>query len=196
MTAVSTNLPTAEARRPRTVLVGTMFAAGAAMMFYFGLLAIYVFRRAEARDAGTEWFPEGVVELGPSGWIFWTLILSVFTVQWAFQAIQNDDRPNAYVALALTGLFGAAVFNQMWFILNDTGFALAANEAQFLFFVMNGTFIFFLIAAVVFLAVTTLRALFGQYGGRQSDGIAAAAMFWNSVCVMYWITWIAIYVTK
>ncbi len=196
MASVTTGLPVTWVRRPRTVLVGTMFASGAALMVYFGLLAVYVSQRAQVRLAGDEWFPEGVVELGPSGWIFWTLILSVFTVQWAVQAIQNNDRPNAFVALGLTGLFGAAIFNQMWFIINDTGFSLASNQAQFLFFVLNGAFIVFLIGAVIFLAITTLRALLGQYGPSQSDGVAAAAMFWNTVAFMYWATWIAIYVTK
>ena len=153
-------------------------------------------RAAAARDAGEEWFPEGVIELGPSGWIFWTLVLAAFTVQWAVQAIRNDDRPNAYIALALTGMFGAAVFNQLWFIINDTGFALAGTQGQFLFFVMTGTYIVFLIGAVVFLALTTMRALFGQFGPSQDDGVAAAAMFWHAVSVMYWVTWIAIFVTK
>jgi len=112
------------------------------------------------------------------------------------QAIRNDDRPNAYIALALTGMFGAAVFNQLWFIINDTGFALAGTRGQFLFFVMTGTYIVFLIGAVVFLALTTMRALFGQFGPSQDDGVAAAAMFWHAVSVMYWVTWIAIFVTK
>ena len=189
-------LPAPALRRPRTVLVGTLFASASAAMVYFGILAIYVSRRAEARELGIEWFPEGVVELGPSGWIFWTLIMSSFTVQWAVQAIQNEDRPNAYVALGLTGLFGAAVFNQMWFILNDTGFTLNGSEGQFLFFVLNGTFITFLILAMAFLFLTALRALFGQYSPRQNDGVPAAAMFWHTVAAMYWITWIAVYVTK
>ena len=189
-------LPAPTLRRPRTVLVGTLFASGAAAMIYFGLLALYISARAEARETGLEWFPEGVIELGPSGWIFWTFWMSSFTVQWAVQAIQNQDRPNAYVALALTGLFGVAVLNQLWFIINDTGFALDASEAQFLFFVMNGSFITFLILAMAFLFLTALRAMFGQYSPRQNDGVPAAAMFWHTVAAMYWITWIAIYVTK
>lgn len=92
MTAATTQLAAPAIRRPRTVLVGTMFASGAALMTYFGVLAVYVSERADARDAGEEWFPEGVIELGPSGWIFWTLVLAAFTVQWAVQAIRNDDR--------------------------------------------------------------------------------------------------------
>lgn len=195
MTA-TTGLAAPEIRRPRTVLVGTMFASGAALMVFFGILGVYVSQRAAARDAGQEWFPEGVVELGPSGWIFWTLVLAAFTVQWAVQAIRNEDRANAFVALAITAMFGAAIFNQLWFIINDTGFALTGTEGQFMFFVVIGTYITFLIGAVLFLAVTTLRALFGQFGPRQDDGVAAAAMFWHTVSIMYWVIWIAVFVTK
>ena len=195
MTATA-RLPAPALRRPRTVMVGTLFASGAAAMIYFGLLALYIAARADARETGVEWFPEGVVELGPSGWIFWTFWMSVFTVQWAVQAIRNEDRPNAYVALGLTALFGAAVFNQLWFIINDTGFTLDGSQAEFLFFVMNGTFITFLILAMGFLFLTALRAMFGQYSPRQNDGVPAAAMFWHTVAIMYWITWIAVYVTK
>ena len=196
MTATTTGLAAPEIRRPRTVLVGTMFASGIALMVFFAIIGIYVAQRANARAAGQEWFPEGSIELGPSGWIFWTLFLASFTVQWAVQAIRNQDRPHAYVALAITTMFGAAVFNQLWFIINDTGFALAGTQGQFLFFVMTGTYIVFLIGAVVFLALTTMRALFGQFGPSQDDGVAAAAMFWHAVSVMYWVTWIAIFVTK
>ena len=195
MTATA-RLPAPALRRPRTVMVGTLFASAAAAMVYFGILAIYVARRAETRELGLEWFPEGVVELGPSGWIFWTLVLAAFTVQWAVQAIRNEDRANAFVALAITAMFGAAIFNQLWFIINDTGFALTGTEGQFMFFVVIGTYITFLIGAVLFLAVTTLRALFGQFGPRQDDGVAAAAMFWHTVSIMYWVIWIAVFVTK
>ena len=196
MATVTSRPPAPELRRPRTVMVGTLFASGASFMVFLGLLAIYLSRRAEARDAGVEWFPEGVVQLGPSGWIFWTLVLSAFTIQWAVQAIDNDDRPHAYVALAITGMFAAAVFNQLWFIINDTGFALASSEAEFMFFVLIGAYVIFLIAATVFVFLTALRALFGQYGPRQNDGVMAAAMFWHTVSSMYWVLWIAIFVTK
>jgi len=65
-------------------------------------------------------------------------------------------------------LFGAAIFNQMWFIINDTGFALAADNAQFLFFVVNGTFIVFLIAAAIALGgalgvVTTRNIVYAAF---------------------------------
>lgn len=192
----TTGLPAPEITRPRSLMVGTMFACAAALMFFFAVTGIYILERAEARDAGGEWFPEGVIELGPSGFIFWTLILSIFTIQWAVQAINADDRINAYVALALTGLFGAAIFNQLWFIINDTGFALAADNAQFLFFVVNGTFIVFLIAAVVFVAFTFIRAMAGQFGPRRAEAVSSAALFWNTVVFMWSIVYYLIYITK
>ncbi|MEM9203055.1 MAG: cytochrome c oxidase subunit 3 [Actinomycetota bacterium] len=196
MAAVTARPPAPALRRPRTVMVGTLFASGASFMVFIGLMAVYLSRRSVARDAGTEWFPEGVVELGPSGWIFWTFVLSAFTIQWAVQAINNDDRPHAYVALAITVMFGASVFNQLWFIINDTGFALASTESQFMFFVVIGAFITFLIISMSFVVLTSLRALFGQYSPSQNDGVMAAAMYWHTVSAMYWILWIAIFVTK
>ena len=106
--ATATSRPLApELRRPRTVMVGTLFASSASFMVFVGILALYLSRRAGARDAGIEWFPEGVIELGPSGWIFWTLVLASFTVQWAVQAIDNDDRPHAYMAPNITVMASA-----------------------------------------------------------------------------------------
>jgi heme/copper-type cytochrome/quinol oxidase subunit 3 len=196
MTATATGLRPADVTRPRTVLVGTMFASAASMMTFFGVLVVYISARADARTDETSWFPDGTIELGPSGFVFATLILSIFTIQWAVQAINNDDRKNTFVALALSGLFGAAVFNQLWFILNDTGFALAADKAQFMFFLVNGTFIVFMIAAVVFVLLTFLRGMVGQYGPRKADSVAAAAFYWNTVVSMWFIAWYVVYVTK
>ncbi|MEZ5168273.1 MAG: cytochrome c oxidase subunit 3 [Acidimicrobiales bacterium] len=185
-----------EVVRPRTVLVGAMFASAAAMMTFLGVVAVYLAERADARHAGAAWFKEGALELGPPGFVLATLILSIVTVQWAVSAINHGDRTNTLVALGLTGVFGAAVFNQLWFVINDTGFAVAADTAQFLFFLVNGTFLVFLIGAVVFLAVSFLRALLGQFGPHKADSIAAAAFFWNTVVAMWSIAWYVVYVTK
>lgn len=194
--AQTTALPAPDLVRPRTVVIGTLFATGAALMMFFALIAIYVVRRAETLDAGREWFPEGSIELGPPGFVFATLILSVFTIQWAVSAMKAGDRTNTFWALAITAMFGAAVFNQVWFILSETGFSVDGGEAQFLFLVVNGTFAVFMIGAVVFVALTFIRALAGQFSARQSDGIVAAAMFWNAVVAMWAITWYVIYITK
>ncbi len=196
MTAATTGLPAPEVTRPRTVLVGTMFVCAAAFMAFVGVIIVYVRERAATIDAGGEWFPDGVVQLGPAGFCLATLLLSIVTIQWAVQAINNDDRKNALVALVLSGVFGAAVFNQLWFIINDTGFTLSSTNSQFMFFVVLGTFVAFMISAVVFVALTFLRALIGQFGHRRADSVAAAAFYWNTVVAMYAIAWYVIFVTK
>ncbi|MCQ3813395.1 MAG: cytochrome c oxidase subunit 3 [Acidimicrobiia bacterium] len=186
----------AQIYRPRSLLVGTVFGCAAAFMFFLSVVAVYVRERARARHEAMEWFAEGTVELGPSGFVFWTLVLSVFTVQWAVQAINAEDRVNAYVALALTTLFGVAIFNQLWFIINDTGFALAASNAEFLFFVINGTFIVFLIAAVLFITFTFVRALAGQFGPKRAEAVSAAALFWHTVVLMWAVVYFLVYINK
>ena len=131
MTDVTTTaLPAPRPVRPRTTLVAALFVAAGALVGFFGLVALYVARRAQALNAGQDWFDADAVELGPPGFIFATLILSVFTVQWAVHATRHDDRVNAYWALAITGLFGAAVFTQLWFILAETGFSVDGGEAD------------------------------------------------------------------
>ena len=186
----------AQINRPRSLLVSTVFGCAAAFMFFLSVVAVYVRERARARHETMEWFAEGTVELGPSGFVFWTLVLSVFTVQWAVQAINAEDRVNAYVALALTTLFGVAIFNQLWFIINDTGFALAASNAEFLFFVIHGTFIVFLIAAVLFITFTFVRALAGQFGPKRAEAVSAAAVFWHTVVLMWAVVYFLVYITK
>ena len=54
-----------------------------------------------------------------------TMALSVVTMQWAVYAIARDDRPHAYLALGLTGLFGVAVINQTVFLYNQMGFVVS-----------------------------------------------------------------------
>jgi hypothetical protein len=65
-----------------------------------------------------------------------------------------------------------------------------------MFFVVLGTFVVFMIAAVGFVTLTFLRALIGQFGPRKADAVAAAAFYWNTVVAMYAIAWYVIFVTK
>ena len=117
----TTALPAAEATRPRTVVVGALLSTGAAFIAFAALIAVYVQQRQQARTLGEEWFPSGTVELGPSGMMMMTLVLSMVTVQWAVQAARAEDRPHGFIALGVTLLFGASVINQFWFVYQDTG---------------------------------------------------------------------------
>ena len=62
-------------------------------------------RPGERPDA--VWIPPGTISLVPGGMMMLTMAMSVVIMQWAVYAIARDDRPHAYLALGLTGLFGA-----------------------------------------------------------------------------------------
>ena len=89
-------LPAAELPRPRTLLVGTVFAIVACGMFFAGAFGVYLKLRSDALTSGGEWIKAGQISLVPGGMMMATAGMSVVTMAWAVQAIGNDDRKNAY----------------------------------------------------------------------------------------------------
>ena len=52
------------------------------------------------------------------------------------------------------------------------------------------------IAAMIFVGLTTLRAIFGQLNPRHVDSVSAAALYWYSVVLMSGLIWYVIFITK
>ena len=98
---------------------------------------------------GGEWLPEGAIQLSPGGMMMTTMVLSGFTVAWAVQALSADDRSHAYIALFITGIFGASIINQMWFVYTDAALTIDGGEGQFFFYVLTGAFLIMLIGAML-----------------------------------------------
>jgi heme/copper-type cytochrome/quinol oxidase subunit 3 len=189
-------LPPAELPRPRTLLVGTIFAIAACGMFFAGLFGVYLKLRDDALAAGENWLEKNQISLVPGGMMMATAAMSVVTMAWAVQAIRNDDRKNFYLALGLTLLFGVANINQQVFYYNDMHLHVAGSNSNLLILVITGAHVAMLIAAMVFVALGAFRALAGQYTSRQSDGIQAASYFWYATMVMYMLIYYGIYITK
>jgi heme/copper-type cytochrome/quinol oxidase subunit 3 len=125
-----------------------------------------------------------------------TMAMSVVIVQWAVYAIARDDRPNAYLAFAIAGLFGVAVIVQTVFLYNQMGLVVDESAAALLVYVITGAHLAMLVAAMIFLGLMAFRALAGQFSSRQSDGIASAALFWHATVAVYAVVYYAIYITK
>lgn len=192
----TSGLPAAEVTRPRTFMVGALLGTSATAVAFLALIAIYVQQRQVARSSDEVWFPEGSIELGPAGMMMMTLVLSVVTVQWAVQAARDSDRSHGFMALGTTLLFGAAVLNQFWFMYQDTGYAIDAGQAQLLFYVVTGSFIAMLVAAMAFVIVATLRSLIGQFDREQSHIVQAAAIFWHTTVFCYFLVWYVVFIFK
>jgi cytochrome c oxidase subunit 3 len=189
--------PPPPVQRPRVIIVASGFAAAASLMYFAGLLGVYLFQRSAEIQSGRTWLPEGVtVPLTQPNMMLITLLMSIVTVHWASWAAKHDDRPNLYLALGLTLLFGFAFVNQASYLYGIMGFKVEESKVAVLVYTITGSHLLMLIAGMVFLAVVAFRALGGQETSRQHDGLSSAALFWDCMVVVYSLIWIAIYVTK
>ena len=189
--------PAPPVQRPRVLVVGSAFAAAASFMVFIGLIGVYLAARADVINSGSAWLPKGVaIPLQQPNTMFITLIMTVFTMQWAVSAISKNDRVNAYLALGLTLMLGIATIvmtTYLWYLMK---LDVASGVQGVLIYTITGAHIVMLVLAMLFVALMALRALGGQFTARQHDGITAAAVYWYAMVAVYALIWISIYVTK
>jgi heme/copper-type cytochrome/quinol oxidase subunit 3 len=199
---MSEQLVAAEPQRNRTVVVGVSLAAAATLMMFAGMIAVYVSIRQnnehliEQGLGGSVWFPDLTIQIAPGTMMLFTAMISLFTMAWAVQAIRNDDRRNAYVAMGLTILMGAAIINQVVFAIGDFGLPVDRSTPALLLYALYGAFIVALSVAITGVLLMLLRAIAGQFDSRNSDGIQAAAIYWFAVILVYPAIWYLISITK
>ena len=184
-------------QRPRVLVVGSAFVSAATIMTFVGLIGIYLTQRAAIIGAGDTWLPKGVtIPLQQPNTMLFTLLMSVVTMQWAVHAIANNDRTNAYLALAITMFFGFATVVMTWYLYGLMKLDISGSSQAVLIYTITGLHLLLLVVAMLFLALMAFRALAGSFDARQHDGITAAALFWYAVVAIYVLIWITIYVTK
>ena len=182
--------------RPRTLLVGTAFATGAAAMFFAALFSYYFSVRNDTLAWGAEWFPEGAIELKPGGSLMSTFAMAAITMAWAHYASIHEDRTHGYIALGLTALLGIAAVNQTVFYLNDIALPIDHSVATTLLFVIVGAHMVMTGIAVLWIGLVLLRAFGGQATGRHQDLVISVSIFWYAVVAVYSVIWLFIYIAK
>jgi cytochrome c oxidase subunit 3 len=184
-------------QRPRVLMIGTVFASAAVLTFFAGLLGIYLTRRAELISAGDAWLPkEVVIPLQQPNMMMFTLIISCVTIQWAVYSVARNDRKNTYLALAVSLVFGIAIINMASYLYSLMALDISANQQAVLIYTITVGHLIMLIGAMIYVGLMAVRALGGQETGRQHDGISAAALFWYANVLVFFLIWLAIYVTK
>ena len=198
MAAATHALPTPPpAQRPRVLMVGTMFTCAAVIMTLVAMLAIYLSERAAVVGAGDTWLPDGVtIPLTQPNIILFTLLMASVTVQWAVYAIARDDRVNAYLALGITMIFGVMVIVTTSYLYSLMELDISGSPQAVLLYAITGGHLVFLVGTMIFLGLMSFRALGGQYTSRQHDGISAAALAWHAQVAIFFVIWLAIYITK
>jgi heme/copper-type cytochrome/quinol oxidase subunit 3 len=187
--------PPAPLARPRVVVVGTALVSAGVLALFAGMVGVYLHLRAEA-GRGT-WIPEDAFfPLQQPNVMLLALLMSSVTMQWAVYAIKKDDRPQAYLALGITELFGFAVLNMAAYLYSIMNLDIETGSMAVMTYTITGAHLVALIAAMVFTALMAFRALGGQFTSRQHDGVSAAALFWHVQVVVFAVIWLAIYITK
>lgn len=193
-------VPSAGARRPRVLLVGTALASVASAVVFAGLLAIYLSVRSDVVATGEAWLPAGAsIPLSPGNMSMATLAMSLVTVQWAVYSGARRDRAHAYFALFWTVVFGIAHITLMAYLWTQWGLPLNGDDTTaqaVLLFTIVGLQVAMTAAALIFLALMTLRSLGGQFTGPDAEGLSAAALYWYVTVAVYSVLWYAILIVK
>jgi heme/copper-type cytochrome/quinol oxidase subunit 3 len=190
-------LPAAPPPAPRRQLfVGTALACAAGFTLIGGMLALYIrFRQATLAVPGSEWKPavSKVPEVATNIMLISFGVIYVM-VQWAVYSARRGHRSYVALALGLTALIAVAIINSQAFVYYQMRLAVADGTYQTMFYAITGTFLVLMVIGVVF----TLVAAFRQLGGRSRDHelIAAHAIYWYFMGVVYTALWLVIYVTK
>ncbi len=192
---MAATVPTAPTR-PRTLVVASAFGTGAVLMYFGGLFALYFSVRADALAWGSQWYPEGAIQLVPGGMNMATMAMAAITMAWAVQAVLNDDRVHAMIAMALTAVLGIAMVNQTVFYFMDIGLPIDASEAATMLYVIVGSHLVMVAVGVLWLGLLLLRTLGGQDTNRHRDLVSAAALYWYAAVAVYSVIWVGIYIAK
>lgn len=189
-------LPPAPPARPRVLLVATALVTGAVLMFFAGLLGVYLHERAAVVSTGERWLPEGVdIPLTPGNMSLIGFAIGCITMQWAVDAIGHNDRRHAWLAFGATLVVGAFHLVGMAYLYSQMGLAISSHQGA-LIYAVTGAHLAMVGAAMVFAALMAFRTLGGQYSARDREGVVAAAAFWYATAAVYFAVWYAVLVTK
>ena len=193
-----TALPSAAApSRPRTLLVGVGVAVAACTVLIGSMLATYLKVRDEAGGGATgTWLGKTIIPEVAANMMLIIVFGASVLVQWALYSIARGDRRHTAYALGLTALFGLAAINTQSYIWRTLHLALAKGPYQTMFYVVTGTLVMFLAVGIVVAGVTAFRLLGGRYSSTDTDGVAAAALFWHFLSVATCAVWYVMYVVK
>ena len=194
------------APRKRTLQIGTAIFTGLWLMYFGGLFGTYIATRngwnfaQQNTDSPIPWIPSSArVELTAPTIMTWTLLMSVVTMQWAVYSFKRSDRRHGLLALAVQGMFGAAVINQVVFQWKQLGLVIddeGGSSAATLIYTITASHVAMIIVAMCLLAFAAFRALASSDTKDHVDVAASAATFWYAMVGLYFIIWILIFITK
>jgi cytochrome c oxidase subunit III len=161
-------------RIPTKKLLLWLSMVGMVMMFA-GLSSGYIVRQAESN-----W---QVFELPSIFYVSTALIvLSSFSMQWAFIAVKKDHLAGLRIGLFITlGLGLAFAFTQFisWSNLVDQGIFFTGNPSGSFLYVLTGLHLAHLAGGIIYLMFITTRSIQGRYHSANYLPVELGTIFWH-----------------
>ena len=195
MNAPQLALPPAAAPAPRRqLLMGTAIACVAGTMLVGGMLAVWVLLRDRVVDAGGRFPVDYIIAEVATNVMLITIWSLCLFAQWAVYSGNRGDRAHTALALGVSGLLAIAFINAQAFVYVDMGVAIRDDYYGALFYGVTGALLALVIAGLVFTTVAAFRALGGRH--RETEVLAAHALYWYFAAAAYSAVWFVVYVTK
>jgi heme/copper-type cytochrome/quinol oxidase subunit 3 len=174
-------------RRPRAdnLKIATFVLIGSEVMFFGGLVSAFLVLRLSAVVWPPPFQPRLPVEV--TGVNTLVLIASSLAMVWATRALRARDR----AALVLGATF-LTVQGYEWVRLVSFGLTVTSGAYGTTFYSVIGTHALHVLAALVWLVVTTALVAQGLTAQRASQ-VRACAMFWHFVVGLWPLLYVAVY---
>jgi heme/copper-type cytochrome/quinol oxidase subunit 3 len=178
----------------RQIIMGTTLGVVAMVMMVGGMLAVWSEQRTNFVERDGNWLPSGVVIPEVAANVALIAFIAICTfAQWAVWAAKRNDRGHGVFALSATALVAIMVINAQAFIYSEMGLGIGDGAYATMFYALTGLFMALMIIGVIFSVVAAFRFA----GGRSDNEILAAhAIYWYAMSVIYTAIWFVVYVTK
>ncbi len=173
-----------------------LFIASEVMFFAAFFWAFFDASLFPKEATGFQWPPEGVETFDAFDLPFLNtliLLLSGCTVTWAHHALQEGDRRNLLVGLALTVVLGVFFSALQAFEYSHAAFGFTDGIYSSTFYMATGFHGFHVIIGTIFLAVCWVRAYKGHFTPDHHFGFEAAAWYWHFVDVVWLFLFACVY---
>ena len=124
------------------------------------------------------------------------LVGLVLFAQWAVYAAKRQQQTNTALALGLVVLMAVAVINAQAYVWYAIELPIGGDDAGYagMFYAITGTMMALFIVGTLVTAVTAFRTLGGRI--RDTETVAAHALYWYVLTAAFLAVWFVVYVTK
>jgi cytochrome c oxidase subunit III len=172
-------------------VMGMVLFVASEAMFFAAFFGGYFTIRENAKV----WPPRGIPKLEISVATILTVILitSSLVIQLSLRSIRRGEQRRAVWFLGLTIGLGVAFLLLQLYDYSQLGFGLKDGTFGTLFYVMTGIHMAHVFGGVVFLGLVLGQAMGGSLSPSNHDSLAAGAIYWDFVDVVWLLLFTTFY---